>query len=876
MRRSIIILALCSLFLAPLMAQEAFYIYRNDGDFNGFFYDEVVEMRYSKLALDSTEYEQYVTYEVELADTIYRIPLGAIDSIGFQQPEIKLNPKVKFIERDGLMPYFTRMNYNNIRFDNVPDELMPQKGDVLIGLPTDEGAEEKYATPLGNTGEGSFSCVVERVDVYNSGQYILVIGHPVEEIGDVFEQYITVEQIGVDKAGKVCRRVAGCTPEGLPRRSKASDDGHVDLTLIDVDGTLTRSWNPEDDISVDLSADISVKLEMRAVYNISWTRFYVKVTKDLSFSLKPSLGLAVSRSWEANLADWFDAIPGIGFPAACPVLETKPVPSFFMRAEGKLEARLNMPKVNFGFGDEIIMDSNDLFPLSYSIHQVPDDGEVSDEMLDLSAQVELSGSAQMGVQLKAPISTASWFKKVLYAEAGMYLYIGPKVGGRVHISTEVLNSGGIELYNSLASSYLYIALLSFDLEAKAKAAAFWNDPKEKTFFSKNWTFLTDTAFLVTKFKTTKIVKDENTQQVTIQIRPTKDRYFGAAKVEIGLYDYNTKQLVKKLNNSFDLYQSRPDSVYEYTLQPDEVPFGHYYAAPILTCGSKGPFEIMDRKTEFWSQLKLELESDTLIFESDGGEQSIEFTTNCPMKDGSIQYLRASGKGWWCKGQRIEVVDEAAGKYRAVFSAQNNNNLFDRRIPKNQKGVYLIANGNVVAYIGAYQKAPDGVKSRINATIYASFYNENNVERAAHFYDIDVITVTRQDSEHMHLEGTQTTPETNGYIYTYHFEGDVQRNPNAAYDPYGTTEYIYSNCQISEHFHQDLSNGEISEYTTVITFASEPNDTTSSQKPLVTSGTYDAITYKSDGSIKSETHEVWDGVATSVVIINSMYAYKATQ
>ena len=33
-------------------AQEAFYIYRNDGDFNGFFYDEVVEMRQSKIGVD--------------------------------------------------------------------------------------------------------------------------------------------------------------------------------------------------------------------------------------------------------------------------------------------------------------------------------------------------------------------------------------------------------------------------------------------------------------------------------------------------------------------------------------------------------------------------------------------------------------------------------------------------------------------------------------------------------------------------------------------------------------------------------------------------------------------------------------------------------
>ncbi len=97
MRRSILTFVLCTLCLCSF-SQEAFYIYRNDGDFNGFFYDEVVEMRYSKLALDSVEYEQYVTYEVELADTVYRIPLTAIDSIGFQQPEIIINPDVRHMD----------------------------------------------------------------------------------------------------------------------------------------------------------------------------------------------------------------------------------------------------------------------------------------------------------------------------------------------------------------------------------------------------------------------------------------------------------------------------------------------------------------------------------------------------------------------------------------------------------------------------------------------------------------------------------------------------------------------------------------------------------------------------------------------------------
>ena len=142
MRKLILTFVLCTLCLCAF-SQEAFYIYRNDGDFHGFFYDEVVEMRYSKIALDSVEHEQYVTYEVELADTTYRIPLAAIDSIGFQQPEIKLNPKVRFMERDGLIPYFievcTSYSYGQtayicLDFTDMPANMAPQVDDVIIGL----------------------------------------------------------------------------------------------------------------------------------------------------------------------------------------------------------------------------------------------------------------------------------------------------------------------------------------------------------------------------------------------------------------------------------------------------------------------------------------------------------------------------------------------------------------------------------------------------------------------------------------------------------------------------------------------------------------------------------------------------------------------
>ena len=50
-----LLVSLVLIVLAPLTSQaqgvnDAFYIYQNDGHFNGFFFDEVKEIRYSPTA----------------------------------------------------------------------------------------------------------------------------------------------------------------------------------------------------------------------------------------------------------------------------------------------------------------------------------------------------------------------------------------------------------------------------------------------------------------------------------------------------------------------------------------------------------------------------------------------------------------------------------------------------------------------------------------------------------------------------------------------------------------------------------------------------------------------------------------------------------
>ena len=104
----LIILALMA--KASVQAQDAFYIYQNDGHFDGFFYGQVQRISYSKVDTLGIEHNDYVSQEIVTEDSTYRIMLIAIDSVSFVQQEIIINPRVRILERDGLMPYMSPMS----------------------------------------------------------------------------------------------------------------------------------------------------------------------------------------------------------------------------------------------------------------------------------------------------------------------------------------------------------------------------------------------------------------------------------------------------------------------------------------------------------------------------------------------------------------------------------------------------------------------------------------------------------------------------------------------------------------------------------------------------------------------------------------------
>lgn len=459
-----IILALLCLSQANAqneLESEAFYIYRNDGEFNGFFYDEVLEMRYSKLSLDSIEYKDFVVQEVVTEDSIYRIPLCAIDSIGFVQPEVILNPGIHNIDEMGLEPYITpNTNWRShiYVYKNIPTDLLPKVGDVLMRLGDKENGIDGFGRKV--------------TKVYDDGndRYDIQLS-PLEDLSDVFTQLIGVEKLVTDEEGNTKRKVS--------QMRKASGSGSANL--INLAFTLQKDLPYDDKTKITLAAELGMKLSVGVEYNITYSNFFFKVTDHSALTAKPSI--TASTEWASFERNW-SLLPGLCFyvPASCPVMSIDPLPKLFIK--GSLSASIGMtfPESGIGMTETFIFDNGSMsYNRNYNIEGYNAFG--SDPFINffknMDVNAKLHGEVQAGIKSEIGIGAADWLSDIVDTYIGVDVYVGPKIEGDLEFSMQKLYEGGSYILNNPPK--VTLTGLSLDAEAKGTFKFLWNDPNTETF-----------------------------------------------------------------------------------------------------------------------------------------------------------------------------------------------------------------------------------------------------------------------------------------------------------------------------------------------------------------------------------------------------------
>ena len=116
-----------------MRTQDALYIFRNDGQFHFFYYGDIDQITYSKTDTLGVEQEDYVVQEVWALDSVFRIPISAIDSVAFVTPEDKVKDDVFFPDKS-ITDYIVASDsvWWIVLAPNTPQSLIPNVGDKFL------------------------------------------------------------------------------------------------------------------------------------------------------------------------------------------------------------------------------------------------------------------------------------------------------------------------------------------------------------------------------------------------------------------------------------------------------------------------------------------------------------------------------------------------------------------------------------------------------------------------------------------------------------------------------------------------------------------------------------------------------------------------
>ena len=415
--------------LIPVQAQNQFaiYNYRNDGDFNAWLDIDVEKITYSCTDLDGVEHDDIVVQEVWTPDSVYRIPISAIDSIGFRAPKPEMKEGIFHITEDHL-PYAVSVEDLTVTFrSSIPTSLLPSIGQVVISDVYDEPFEIGFAGRVKN--------------VVNSNGTITVICEEVG-LGDVYDQLIYVGKTNAyeDEADY---SKASCAP----RKIKIYDNGVIDVPL----GKFSLKVSDGSDASVSLSAKPSLTVDYLVAYNVKGVQNQFKVVAKPKVEYGLDYKIKVKKS--KSLEDYLAFIP---IETGVPGLRIKVRFGAFLDLEGSVSLDGNMTyttETTCGFDSNI--DENHGF--FYSVDSGWEDPEVS---------LELEGSLFSGpvVQVSAYIIYEKGFPCVKFN-----LKPGVEFSGKIVASSDGLSEYGFNAYDMLKDSKLS---LGGKLKAESSASVF--------------------------------------------------------------------------------------------------------------------------------------------------------------------------------------------------------------------------------------------------------------------------------------------------------------------------------------------------------------------------------------------------------------------
>ena len=413
---------------------NAVYVFRNDDDFNAFLNIDVDSITFSRFGLDNLEYSSEVVQEVWTPDSVYRIPLAAVDSIGFHTPSPKYKSDVFHIT-EAHLPYITGVDSLSVMFSPfTPQEMLPQIGQVMISDVYGEFIESGFAGRV--------------KEIRNRSLDIEVICNQVG-LNSVFDEFLYVG-----------RTVYSDETSQAGVRRKDNSDAEMDIDELSLSiGKISFSYKdllknegllPKDsevDMDISLSANPTIALEYVIALNVKGVNNRIRLVpkllldSDVDFSIKKTL---FKNDKESSLL-LFDK-KFIPLSTGVPGLYAKIKWGMFCDFSGSVSINGNIKFKNvFKIGFDSNNEGWEKFVCNIDGSEIPE----SHVSIGLKGSIAVGPAAQLVVCF---VTDDYGFPYVKYT-----VKPGLEIAGNFTISDDAITSEGLSMYEGLKKTKITIA-----------------------------------------------------------------------------------------------------------------------------------------------------------------------------------------------------------------------------------------------------------------------------------------------------------------------------------------------------------------------------------------------------------------------------------
>lgn len=279
--------------MAQMVGQEM-YVFRNDGQVNGFLPEEVLSIEFSNTDAKGMKYSEMVTQVITTSDSVYMIPLAEIDSISFITPKTEYHEGVINLGTE-LLPYVVSCSYDPLSItlsSSTPSALMPKVGDLLA---TDVMNEKLPAGFLGKvTAIDGYTFFCKRTglqDAFKNYRHV-VSAYGYQDESDVSSSRRGIEAFGdnlfnlgtfnlpfsLETKEKVKSNPNCALTGGTSLNLSISPTVHVKSTLIvnNIEGLYISSF---------IKATINLTEQLSIYGNIEWSKDFLD--KEFKFPVAP-------------------------------------------------------------------------------------------------------------------------------------------------------------------------------------------------------------------------------------------------------------------------------------------------------------------------------------------------------------------------------------------------------------------------------------------------------------------------------------------------------------------------------------------------------------------------------------------------------------